>query len=220
VGRWLTPARAAASFTVRRCIAFPSEYRQIVAGALYLLTQEFNWEQFGNITPAEAAADMQALLFSYLDNRECGMIGEIKTFARDSLPDFCLPMDGAVHDRADYPELYEVIPLAWKISSDTFVLPDLAGYALTSAGEGLDGVIRAVGETYGEHEHTLMVSEMPAHSHGYNEAVISDIDLEDVGIPQPAIALTVQSITDDSGDGEPFNVTGPRVALLVGIVAR
>lgn len=61
---WLTPDAPDGS-TVRRVLVIPLSYLPAVNGALEELTNAFNWEEFGDQTPDEAAAEMFSLVEAY-----------------------------------------------------------------------------------------------------------------------------------------------------------
>lgn len=220
MGRWVTPDTAATAKVYRRCLCIPAEYRQAVTGALYPLTVPGNWEQLGDITPQEAADAMLEMFIEYTEGVCRVDIGEVRYYATADLPDGVLPCDGGTYDRVDYPDLYDALDTAFIVDADHFTTPALAGYSVVGHGLHPDGVNRGVGDIYGEHEHTLTVPEIPPHTHSYNEAFNNDIDLEAAGVPQPAIAFTLPAQTGSTGGGNPHNVTGPRVVLRPGIIAR
>jgi len=70
---WLTP-NSGATTTVCRPILIPIDdqlfFMAAINGALNELTKEYNWEQFGDMTPAEAAAAMLDMYLAYVDT-EC-----------------------------------------------------------------------------------------------------------------------------------------------------
>lgn len=69
---WLTPDEIPEGDTCRPLfIPDNSDWLAIVSGAILELTREWNWEQFGAVTPAEAAARMQELMQQYYDD-SCG----------------------------------------------------------------------------------------------------------------------------------------------------
>lgn len=211
---WLTPDLAAAggTFTARRLV-IPNAYLPHVNGALAQLCETYAWEAFGAVSPAQAARDMQSMLLAYLESSDT-MIGSIHTYA-GPLPPGVLECDGAAYLRADYPLLYDRLDAAYHVDSDIFTVPDLRGRFIVGAGLGYD-----LRDTGGLSHVTLTVDQMPSHSHGYNEATINDVDLEDVGIPQPAVAYALPSLTGTAGGDEAHENRPPYYALRVGILGR
>lgn len=65
--RWLTP-NAAGGVTACRVLIFPVELETSVNGALQELAEVYNWEQFGTMTPDEAASLAQAMLDAYYES--------------------------------------------------------------------------------------------------------------------------------------------------------
>lgn len=74
---WLTP-NSGATETLCRPVTIPIDdqlfFLAAVNGALLELTREWNWEQYGDMTPAEAAEVMQVLFDAYTDEL-CGDVG-------------------------------------------------------------------------------------------------------------------------------------------------
>ena len=62
--RWLTPD-AASGDTVCRVLVIPVELLDSVNGALQELTYSYNWEEFGTMTPDEAAALCLQMVMDY-----------------------------------------------------------------------------------------------------------------------------------------------------------
>jgi len=74
---WLTP-NSGATETICRPLLVPLDdqlfFLAAVSGALLDLTRAYNWEQFGDMTPAEAAEVMQTLYDDYVANTDdCGV---------------------------------------------------------------------------------------------------------------------------------------------------
>lgn len=99
-------------------------------------------------------------------------------FATASIDKF-LPCDGGTYNKTDYPQLYDAIDSVYIISGTQFTVPDLRDKYPIGAGGTL-----AVADEVGANSHTLSVSELPAHSHIYNQPTFN-IDMESVGVPDP-----------------------------------
>jgi len=74
---WLTP-NSGATETSCRPILIPIDdqlfFMAAINGALNELTKEYNWEQFGDMTPAEAAAAMLDMYIVYTESTgDCGI---------------------------------------------------------------------------------------------------------------------------------------------------
>jgi microcystin-dependent protein len=100
------------------------------------------------------------------------LIGDIKQSVRQTDFEGWLLCDGGEVPINQYQELYDLIgnTFGTALTEGNFILPNAQGRVLgtatsnTSTQEGLS--IRCVGETDGEEEHTLIISELPAHNHG------------------------------------------------------
>src|SRR5881275_3062688 len=68
----------------------------------------------------------------------------------------------------------------------TFALPDLQGSAPMQPGQGQGLSLRDLGETSGVESITLLVSEIPAHTHGL---MADNLDPADNLVPTPARVL-------------------------------
>jgi microcystin-dependent protein len=80
-------------------------------------------------------------------------------------------MDGRELDPLAYPDLYAVLGVRFNTGGETpgfFRLPNTAGRVISGAGTPSDPAIttRAVGDKFGEQNHLLASTEMPAHDHG------------------------------------------------------
>jgi microcystin-dependent protein len=68
----------------------------------------------------------------------------------------------------------------------TFALPDLRGRVAMGQGNGAGLTPRVIGEQLGETTHTILLSEMPAHSHTLNTAPSATGNID---TPGPTVVL-------------------------------
>lgn len=142
------------------------------------------------------------------------MIGSIGQFL-GAVPAYYLPLDGATHLIADYPELAAVLDAQYvDETGGQFTLPDTAGLVLMH-----HDAAGAVGDVGGEVEHILTEAEMPSHTHTYTHPVAA-VDIGSVGPPVPAVPTTTPGTpTGTAGAGDPHENRPPFIAVTFGIFA-
>lgn len=141
------------------------------------------------------------------------MIGAVLPFVRATLPDGVLLCDGSTYNKADYPNLWDVLP-SWMKNATTFDVPDLADKFVRG------GIAGDIGVTGGEDTHTLSTGEIPAHNHGVY--IIGDLDVESIGVPQPNAAQlspVVATYTANAGGGGAHENRPVFYTVVWGIVA-
>ena len=116
--------------------------------------------------------------------------------------------DGSTVAKIDYPELADVID-AVHLSGDDIILPDLTGRII--AGDNDDTLTYNL--STGTEFHTLTINEIPAHDHDYQESIVSDVDLELAGLPQPVFNVPVTSATTETGGDAAHNNMPPVLVL-------
>jgi microcystin-dependent protein len=154
---YLTPDSQAGLTT--RLLVIPDALLHIVSGQLSYLCNEWIWERGGDMTVGDCVTACQAMLDAYYNGGSM-LLGAVLPWAGDvnELPDYYLLCDGTVYNRVDYPALYALLAAAYIDSADTFHTPELVDRFImgTEENQGFEG---------GEAEHTLVVDELPAHSH-------------------------------------------------------
>jgi microcystin-dependent protein len=214
---WLTPDAITPTFDRGRRLFIPAEFVQAVSGALEQLTEVYNWEAFGDITPAQAAEFMREMVDRYYES-ENDMLGTIVPYATATPPPNILECDGSIHPRTTYPELYAVLDPAFQISADFLRLPDFRGRAIIGAGQGLSLTNRPVNAQIGFETHTLVQNEMPNHNHSEITAVATLIN---GGLEAPASsAIPGVANTGQRGGGAAHNNMQPSRAIRIGIYYR
>jgi len=195
---------------VCRRIALPSYLWMYFNGAFNQLLEEYNWVQVGDMLIEDV---IQAFMQSDADIVEGCMIGSVISFANEFLPDTVLVCDGASYAVADYPELAGVLSPS-VVTGASFVVPDLRGRFVMGNDAANAYPLTLQG---GEAMHTLTISEMPAHAHGYTTAIAS---VSTVVIPDEPSAIPSPSTTALEGGGQPHNNLPPFYVLQYGIVAK
>lgn len=233
---YLTPESNPADY-ICRIVFIPNglDWLALVTGALEELTFVGNFEQYGAQTPGHTAERFTTMFDGFCFARGgCRVIGEIVTFAGVESPDpKWLVCDGSSLLRTDYPDLFNVIGTVYGADdSDHFNIPDLQGRSPAGAGAGAGLSAVAVGEEYGEENHVLSVGELAAHSHtdsGHSHAEgIAIPTIINGGLEAPAASaypgtgatgIGYASI-GNTGDSDGHNTIGPRLGVLMLIVAR
>lgn len=231
MGRWLTPDTIPTANTCR-ILSIPDdqEWVAIVAGALFLLTQQDNWEQSGTGSVANCMSRMTDLFDEYsFATGVCRVIGELIAYAGSSspYPTNWLVCDGTSLLRADFPDLFAVIGTLYGAPDAThFNIPDLRGLTLIGEGGGY-----TLATPVGEAQHTLTVAETPSHSHTDTGHVhteitaVAAIGAAITGIPVPSaipgVGVTGSGnavLTSTGGDGSHNNIQ-PSMPITYLIVA-
>lgn len=233
---YLTPEEVPSNVVCRGLfIPDGEQYLAIVRGALQELTFPHNWAQYGALTPQEAADSFVAMFDDFCLKKEtCRMIGEIIAYAGATSPKTTwLECDGSEVSQTELPDLYAVIGDTYgAASSGNFRLPDLRGRSLAGIGTGTDIPAVALGDMYGEAEHTITTFEMPSHihetdphAHTVSEAVPALLTIG-TGVPT-ASAVPFANVTGSSGvtvnstgGDTPMALLPPRLGILYLIVAK
>lgn len=96
-------------------------------------------------------------------------VGFIRPYITTDPPDNTIPCDGGIYNREDFPLLYAVIDAVFIVDADHFTTPDLRGLVMVGA-----SALFNLGDTGGESEHTLSVSEIATHSHVADAPTVID----------------------------------------------
>lgn len=245
---YLTPDAPPANEFICRRLRIPAsvDFLSLVTGAIASLMFESSYEKHGELTPEETAQLFKQMYLEIETEYGC-MVGEIRSFVRETLPVGILPCDGTSYLRSDYPDLYSVLPAAFIIDADTFFTPDLRRRGLIGTGESISLGELNTGDTGGAEEISITEAQLTAHthetqlhshtdlghSHFYNAPGVSLPVVAPGEVPATAPNLIPAStvtgyanltdasvIVDPAGGGEPVNILNPYMAVLWGIVAR
>lgn len=128
---WLTPdSLPDAGDTVCRPLFIPNtpEWLAVVTGALLDLTEAYNWEAFGSVTPQAAADRMWAMLKTSFDGCpepvRMNPLGTIFPYMTADPPAGAVKCDGTIYADTDYPALWAILDDAWKTDSTHWRAPD------------------------------------------------------------------------------------------------
>lgn len=197
-----------------RCFRVNNQWLAHIIGVLDALDQPDSW--LGTETEIDNARSQIRSLIASFENGDCGMTdyaGKIEMCAIETLPVGRLWCDGSTHNRVDYPTLYDSLPSAFIVDTDTFVTPDMREKMPLGKGGTL-----GINDNGGEREHTLTVDEMPSHVHGYPKTgdrpliydpnVGATINLVSGG-SLPTRASQAQDVTTAAGTGLAHNNMPP-----------
>lgn len=185
-------------------------------GAVSELGQIYNWELYGEMTPADMSEAWSIIYQEMAESPDsCNMIGQVVQLASESFPENVLPCDGAQYLRVDYPKLYAVINNNLIVDTDNFKVPDLRLKFVRGATNS-----NIVGNTGGNNEINLSTSQLPSHTHTYQGTTLSGT-LEGVGVPLPtAVINPIPQLTGGTGSGATIDIRPAYQTLLSGIVAE
>jgi microcystin-dependent protein len=203
---WLTPSDMTG--VVYRTLAIPTPFLSQVSGALNSLAMEWNWEAYGDMTPAECAQEMSDMIDVYYEGNM--FIGMVVPYVTEDIPTNCLLCDGTQYARVDYPGLYAVLASCYIDDADNFHVPDLVGRFVMGDDEN-------VGDEGGEATHTLSVDEMPNHSHTIPYQ--SCFPYGEI----PEICVTGGLLTQNTGStggGQAHNNLPPYHGMMVLVIAK
>lgn len=153
-------------------------------------------------------------------------IGEIMLFAGNFAPVGWLPCNGQLLAISQYTALFSILGTFYGGNGvSNFALPNLQGRMAIGVGTGPGLTTRAQGEAGGEENHTLITTEMPAHSHAaFGDANDGTSDSpagmnparNPAGVPQYGSgtgATLAATHIGATGGGQPHNNMPPYLAL-------
>jgi microcystin-dependent protein len=202
-------------------VAFSPEDVTVLLYASEFLEKKNNWldereDPLDEITD-EQWDTIEKMVASVYEQIMNPLIGLCFPVVIGTIPDNCLWLDGATYDRADYPQLYDMLDATFVLDADTFFLPDMRSRLPIGAGEGTGLSEYAVGETGGEEEHTLTTGEMPSHQHGI--FTTNGLALAPGELPVKVPFILAADTTDLAGGGGAHNNIPPFLALQWAVVA-
>lgn len=181
-------------------ISFPNTdwFKRCLMSALNEMTLDFNWTEQGDVGISFAVEASEIMLQSYIfmDFNPIP-IGLIHPYASPVIPDGYLLCDGATYATADYPELFSLLGYSFGGSGADFAVPNLVDRVIIGSSDTF-----AFGDTGGEIEHTLDVSEIPSHGHsdtGHAHSIPLVTSLPAQAGVGFAGNVTVPVITDSTG---------------------
>lgn len=132
--------------------------------------------------------------------------GTVMPFAGGTTPYGWLACNGASYTAADYPDLFAAIGTIWGGGGGSFLVPNLGGRIPV----GVDGG-HALAVRRGAEQHTLTISEIAAHAHGYQDKKWS-ANMSVTGLDSSVVDNSDGSetrTTGSAGSGLPHNNMQP-----------
>lgn len=183
---------------------------------LTLISQRYNWSKDNEPLNATEWDYIDSIISLANGELMTSLVGMIFPNVMATVSIFkMLPCDGSVHNKTDYPLLYEAIDATYIISGTQFRTPDLRNRVIVGAGDQY--VLDAQG---GADTVVLGVNEIPSHSHGFTQYTFG-IDIESVGVPDPTGVGNprLPENTQPTGGGEAHENRMPYRAINWHIVA-
>lgn len=172
------------------------------------MVNEDDWLEVGD-TVADIVESAWSTITEYYNMTMIGMVNQFLGV----VPAGWLALDGSTHDKADYPELWEILPAAMKTGS-AFTVPDVTDAFLMATNTAVE-----IGDTGGENSTTLTVGQLPAHDHTYVPPIFN-VDLEAPGVPDIlAAGVGTPTTTGLTGSGESIENRPSFVKALFAVYA-
>lgn len=171
------------------------------------LTLPYEWVEIGD--PVVDIVDSSFVtLRNYLDNL---MIGFVSSWLIVP-PLGWLLLDGSTHDKANYPELWEVLPSQLKTAGD-FTLPDMTSQFLSGTIIEDD-----IGATEGANTFALTIAQLPSHTHTEIPPVVG-VEVGGAGPPLPSSTVGGAIPSGSTGDGDDIDNRPEHVEFIFAVFA-
>ena len=122
-------------------------------------------------------------------------LGQIEAFPYGFIPKNWLACAGQLLPLNQYQALFALLGTTYGGNGTTnFQLPDLRGRLAMGQGNGNGLKPRVLGGTFGEVNHTLLVTEMPQHAHVL-QTTARGATTANVGVPAPNVVLANPTYT-------------------------
>lgn len=123
-----------------------------------------------------------------------GYIAEIRLFAGNFAPRGWAFCNGQILSIAQNTALFSLLGTTYGGNGQTtFALPDLRGRTAVGPGQGPGLPAVNLGQVAGEPNHTLIITEMPAHNHATQVTTNANTNAGDVSVPTNAIWSSSES---------------------------
>jgi microcystin-dependent protein len=139
-------------------------------------------------------------------------IGEIRAVGFTFPPRGWMECNGAILSIAQNTALFSLLGTTYGGNGQTtFALPDLRGRVPVGHGQGPGLSSYDLGQLAGEEQHTLLVSEMPAHGHGFKarSATATTDDPHVATFATPLLTPRLQNLYSDTTNA---NASGAMIA--------
>ena len=140
------------------------------------------------------------------------MIGEIKIWPTDDIPEGWLLCDGSFLLRTEYPALFDLLGTSYgNQTQDDFGIPNMIGRVPVYPDPGNGISLASAG---GEFEHTLTTTEMPSHTHPFNPQAFGFIVGGALGVVGGDLTFnSINNVTGSAGAGVAHNNLQPFIGL-------
>jgi len=218
-----------------RVIRLDSALFYLVNGALAYLLDNEPLEQTGALTVENARSALSAMFYVYLWEAVTTVpIGGMIEWPSDTIPDRWLLCDGASLLRADYPELFAIIGVAFgSVDSTHFNVPQMENRSPMGAH---GATVPDIADTWGATTHNMLLNDLVPHSHAVTDPGHSHAERLGSNLPayvgaagsggfaisgqanNTATRLNTDSQTTGisigtAGSGNPFNIVHPVLGL-------